>query len=117
MIRPVTRMIRALLPLLLVVRLLPAPLAALLAPIDPLAGFTICHGEGADPSPDAPAGKAHDCALCPVCLWPQTPSLASDTPAPRPILVPASQRIGERPATRAPPPTVATPQQPRAPPV
>jgi hypothetical protein len=120
-------LVRAVVLLALLVRLLPAALpaqatassAAIAALLD---AAQICHAQGsatdAPSAPDMPAEKrAHDCALCPVCLT-HAPLLAFSTTGPdehAPLLRPAPAHAAP-PATGPPAARFATPN-PRGPPV
>lgn len=113
--RPNTLAIRVLVLLALTVRLLPAPLSLVLAQLDPLAGFTICHADDSVPAPAKPDKPAHDCTLCPVCLWqPFTTLPNTTTEPPRPRFVTAG--VIAWPPTTGPPPTPIIVVHPRGPP-
>lgn len=114
--RPAHLTIRVFLLLALTLRLLPAPLLVLLAPIDPLAGMSICHS--GTPAPNEPAAPAphHDCTLCPVCVWPAQAALATAgawSPAPPRV---GTTLAGSPPQATGPPSPRAQIPQPRGPP-
>lgn len=113
---PTTLVIRVLVLLALTVRLLPAPLSLVLAQLDPLAGFAICHTDDSAPDPGKPGSPAHDCTLCPVCLWqPYAVLPGIDIELPHPLLVTAGMVVW--PPATGPPPTRLIVVHPRGPPV
>lgn len=112
---PTTLAIRVLVLLALTVRLLPAPLSLVSAPLDPLAGLTICHADDSTPDPGKPSKPAHDCALCPVCLWQPHAALPGiGIEAPHPLLVHSGVVVW--PPATGPPPTRLIVVHPRGPP-